>query len=170
MYDHSYMYDFVRTSYVDPGYSVYSVGTPGPGTVSDTPLRLKLALLPPVPALRSLPAAPVAGRSRSRLLRRRSETRPPMEHSRSHRDRRRRRLYSSTYEGDLRPLCFLMDDLARLRMLLREGALIITGTCEYMLRCANVAAAEVGQRVTLVWPPRASEHSQAYAEYTCHGR
>ena len=43
-----------------------------------------------------------------------------------------------------------MDDLARLRMLLREGALIITGTCAYPLRCANVAAAEVGQRVTLV--------------------
>jgi hypothetical protein len=37
-------------------------------------------------------------------------------------------------------------------MLLREGALIITGTCAYPLRCANVAAAEVGQRVTLVWP------------------
>ena len=35
-------------------------------------------------------------------------------------------------------------------MLLREGALIITGTCAYPLRCANVAAAEVGQRVTLV--------------------
>jgi hypothetical protein len=56
-------------------------------------------------------------------------------------------------------------------MLLREGALIITGTCAYPLRCANVAAAEVGQRVTLVClTNRASEHSQAYAEYTCHGR
>jgi hypothetical protein len=36
-------------------------------------------------------------------------------------------------------------------MLLREGALIITGTFANPLRCANVAAAEVGQRVTLVW-------------------